>query len=746
MFAEVVVEHRAARVAKPFHYSVPEHLQASVRVGSAVIVPFGSRKLTGYVVGFVDEADVPRVRDILGLAGGLRALPGDMIDLANWMTSRYLCRPSESLAQMFPLAIRRGKPSVRTETRVELLVPPEAAEAFAARVEKRAPRQAEVLRALIQKRSGSGAGLARVPPGVGSRVVDALARKGLLEARQVEVDRSPLQAVTPHTSAGAELELTRDQSRALAAILAALETPCPKPVLLHGVTASGKTEVYARAIDAAVKRGMGAILLVPEIALTPQMVDNLERRFASKVALVHSRLSPGERYDEWRRIERGDARVVIGARSAIFAPVANLGLVVVDEEHENSYKQDESPRYHAREVARERARIAGRLCVLGSATPSVETFYRASVGEYQYVELRERIDGRPMPLVQVVDMREELACGNRSVFSRALARAVRSRLALGEQTILFLNRRGHSTFVLCRECGHTLRCPGCDVALTYHADDVSLRCHYCDHEEPVPDTCPKCESHYIRYFGAGTEKIEKEARRAFPQARVVRMDLDTTRRKGACEAIVGKFAKGEYDILVGTQMVAKGHDFSKVTLVGVVSADTCLNLPDFKAGERTFQLLAQVAGRAGRRAAPGQVIVQTYAPDHYAVQRAKAHDYTGFYREEIRARQEAFYPPFAHLVLVVVSGEDPDLVARHSKTLGVTLREKAGIEARWRGTRILGPAPCAMKRIRRMHRWQLLLKGDTVGHVNDLVRCALTACPMSRDISLTVDVDPESTM
>ncbi|MFZ5924799.1 MAG: primosomal protein N' [Bacillota bacterium] len=747
MFAEVVVEHPAARVAKPFHYSVPEHLRASVRAGSAVVVPFGTRTATGYVIGFVDKPDVPKVKvkDILGLASGAAPLSQELMDLANWMTARYLCRPSEAFAQMFPVAVRRGRASIKMQTRVELAVSSQEAEAFVAQVERRAPRQAQVVRALIKRSLSASGGELQAVPETGSQVVRALIRKGILSARRVEVMRSPV----PVSPAGARplFRLTHDQSRAVAIILAGFEKPHPKPVLLHGVTASGKTEVYIRAIEAAVKRGMGAILLVPEISLTPQVVRSFQEKFGRTIALLHSRLSLGERYDEWRRVEKGEARVIIGARSAVFAPVASLGLVIVDEEHENSYKQEESPRYHAREVARERARTAGCPCVFGSATPSVESFHRALTGEYEYVELPQRIDNRAMPTVEVVDMREELASGNKSIFSRSLARAIGARLAIGEQTILFLNRRGHSTFVLCRECGHALRCPECDVALTYHAEVSTMRCHYCGHEDAVPDICPKCESRYIKYFGAGTERIEGEVRRVFPQARVVRMDLDTTRRKGAHEAIVGGFARGDYDILVGTQMVAKGHDFPRVTLVGVVSADTCLNLPDFKAGERTFQLLTQVAGRAGRGAAPGHVIIQTYAPEHYAVQRARFHDYKGFYEEEIRARREALYPPFVHLVMVVTSGEDPGQVERYAQTLSSAFREEVKSQVRWKDIRVLGPAPCPMRRVRRMYRWQVLLKGAHVADVNDLVRYVLRAYPPAwRDVTVYADVDPESTL
>lgn len=787
MFAEVVVDVPAIKAAKPFHYGVPERLRGSVRVGSAVVVPFGGRRLVGYVVGFVETPDVAKVKDILEVASEVAPLPEDMMALATWMARRYLCLPAEAIAQMFPVAVRQRKASVKTQAFIELAVSSEEARAFVAEVERRAPRQAEVVRALLEGKqpasAAEGFGSSSPsrpphhpdsppgsPPGSGFAVrtspdaVRALIRKGIVASRRVEVLRSPFSEDSwPSARQGgrAPLRLTPDQDKAVSAIREALDSPRPKPILLHGVTASGKTEVYMRAIEAVLARARSAIVLVPEIALTPQLAGTFHERFGRAVALLHSRLSVGERYDEWRRAERGDARIVLGARSAVFAPVQSLGLVVVDEEHENSYKQEESPRYHAREVACERARAAGCPCVLGSATPSVESFYRARMGEYDYVPLTKRVEMRPLPAVEVVDMREELTKGNRSIFSRALSRAIRERLARREQTILFLNRRGHSTFVLCRECGHALRCPECDVALTYHAEEGRMRCHYCNHEAAVPETCPKCGSTYIRYFGAGTEKIEREVMRLFPEARVVRMDLDTTRTKRAHESIVNRFRGGEYDILVGTQMVAKGHDFPGVTLVGVVSADTCLNLPDYKAGERTFQLLTQVAGRAGRGATPGRVIVQTYAPDHYAVQRARDHDYLGFYEEEARARRDLLYPPFVHLVLVVASGEDADGVERYAMSLGASLRVAARTPDPCRpgpapgspaagaaaDVRVLGPSPCAMRRVKRLYRWQVLLKGSPVESVTGVVRRGLAACPApQRGIMVQVDVDPESVL
>lgn len=752
MFAEVVVDIPTTRAAKPFHYAVPDRLRESVRVGSAVVVPFGGRKLVGYIVGFVETADVPNVKDIIDVASGAAPLSDDMMALARWMAGRYLCLPAEAMAQMFPAAVRRREASPKTQTRIELAVSSEEAMAFAAAVERRAPRQAGLIRALVERGVSSSDSDTDIE-GADSIVrgnqdaVRALIRKGILVSRRVEVMRSPFMG-SPAPGGRVPLRLTQDQERAVLTILAAMEARSPRPILLHGVTASGKTEVYMRAIESALSHGRSAIVLVPEIALTPQLAGAFRERFGELVALLHSRLSAGERYDEWRRAERGEARIVVGARSAVFAPVHDLGLIVVDEEHENSYKQEESPRYHAREVARERARLAGCVCVLGSATPSVESFYRAKTGEYDYVAMTTRVEMRPLPRVEIVDMRDELAHGNRSVFSRALVRAIRERLVRREQVILFLNRRGHSTFVLCRECGHAMRCPECDVALTYHAEEGRMRCHYCDHEEAVPDTCPKCGSSYIKYFGAGTERVEREVNRIFPQARVVRMDLDTTRTKMAHEKIIQMFRRGEYDILVGTQMVAKGHDFPRVTLVGVVSADTCLNLPDYKAGERTFQLLTQAAGRAGRGSRPGQVIVQTYTPEHYAVLRAKDHDYIGFYEEEIRGRRDLSYPPFVHLGLAVVSGDDPREVERQATSLGASLRVAAReLGGSPPGVWVLGPSPCAVSRVKGLYRWQVLLKGAPVEALTAVLRRGLEVCPgRHRGIMVQVDVDPENVL
>lgn len=745
MYAEVVVDIPSESAKGLFHYGIPARLEGQVKVGSAVLVPFGTRELTGYVVGFIETPDVARVKDIRALRGDT-ALSDQMMALAAWISEYYSCSLGEAIAQMFPASVRRGRARVKTESIVGLAIPKEEAESLIDAMEKRAPRQAQALKIILEKGSKMPRKRLSNAPGSTSGAVRALIQKGILNEVQKEVLRSPIKRI-PKTRKPVPV-LTPEQDRAVSAIIGSLDDASPKPFLLHGVTASGKTEVYMQAIEAVLARGKSAIVLVPEISLTPQMTEGFSGRFGQDVAVLHSRLSPGERYDEWRRVERGDAKIVVGARSAVFAPVKNLGLIVVDEEHENSYKQEESPRYHACDVACERARISRAVCVLGSATPSVESYYKALQGEYRLLELPHRVEMWEMPTVEVVDMREELAEGNRSMFSRTLSQAISDRLTRGEQIILFLNRRGYSTFVLCRECGYSMRCPECDVALTYHAAESNIRCHYCDYEEPVPSVCPNCGGRYIRYFGAGTQKIEGEVKRVFAHARTVRMDTDTTRRKGAHEEIVSKFERGDYDILVGTQMVAKGLDFPNVTLVGVVSADTCLNLPDYRAGERTFQLLTQVAGRAGRGEKSGHVVVQTYSPEHYAIELGKTHDYRGFYHEEITCRSEGLYPPFSRLILIVISGKSLPVVERYATALVTTLRAHIKSPKQWKAIRILGPAPCALARIKGMHRWQILLKADPRIEPHDhnkLIRETLKACPSpSYDIMVQVDVDPES--
>jgi primosomal protein N' (replication factor Y) len=577
-------------------------------------------------------------------------------------------------------------------------------------------RQATLFRYLIEKRVPVSWSEARRQTGCSKSIAQALVDRGVAAFQEVEVRREPIsyENIVPSRP----LPLTPGQQSVLGSLRSGLarvtgESPSPGVYLLHGVTGSGKTEIYLQALAEAVRMGKRGIILVPEIALTPQTIERFATRFPHRVAVLHSRLSLGEQYDEWHRIRDGEFDVVIGSRSAIFAPQPDLGLIIIDEEHEWTYKQDNSPHYHARDVAVRLVELTGALVLLGSATPDVETYYRAQNNEYKLLTLPERVvpaAGSPLPRVEVVDMREELKAGNRSMFSRSLSRAVNEAVAAGEQVILFLNRRGGATFIQCRSCGFVLRCRRCEVPLSQDIAEDILTCHQCGYKTPVPRVCPNCSSPHLKFLGAGTQKLEQEIRYEFPRARQIRWDSDVTRGRASHETILRKFRNREADILVGTQMIAKGLDIPTVTLVGVISADTSLNLPDFRAGERTFQLLSQVAGRAGRGPSGGRVIIQTFSPEHYAIQAAASHDYASFYEREIAYRRQLRNPPFTRLArLVYVHANDAACQREAEKMKGRLLQEMAarGIG----GIDVIGPAPAYIHRLRGRFRWQLLLRG-----------------------------------
>lgn len=572
-----------------------------------------------------------------------------------------------------------------------------------------------------------------------------LVDKGAVVATQVAVRRAPNRVPAHLTTPPA---LTRGQAaaaRGIASMLNSDQTAIRNAksaieksaiALLFGVTASGKTEVYLDAIAKCLDSGRNAIVLVPEIALTTQVVEVFTGRFGDEVAVLHSRLSEGERHDEWRRLQDNHARIAVGARSAVFAPVENVGLIVLDEEHEASYKQESLPRYHARDVAEERARLAGATVVLGSATPAVETFHAAEQGRIALLEMRERIDNRPLPRVEVVDLREEFR-EHKSLFSQRLVDAMGERLSRGQQTILFLNRRGYNQFVLCRDCGYVARCPNCAVSLAYHAAWNGLKCHHCDYGRSAPNLCPECKGTRIRGFGVGTERVEEEVLKVLPSARVARMDRDTTARKGAHAGILRQFRSGEADILIGTQMVAKGLDFPNVTLVGVVSADTSINMPDFRAGERTFQLLTQVAGRAGRGLHPGEVIIQTFSPDHYSVQMATRQDYRGFYAKEIKFREELQYPPFRRFANIVSSDENPASARARAEAFAA-----ACARALPKDIERIGPAPAPLAKLKSHYRWHVVLRAPADSPLSDHLRRVLADLPSSDRHGLAIDIDP----
>jgi primosomal protein N' (replication factor Y) len=602
---------------------------------------------------------------------------------------------------------------------------------------KKANRQAELLGFLAVQPEPVPWSEVRQRTGCDKATARTLVNKGLAEFLQVEVRRAPVsyQGIVPSPPPA----LTASQKLAAKAIRSGLERAAggqmPPVFLLHGVTGSGKTEIYLRALAETVKLGKRGIVLVPEIALTPQTIERFASRFPGRVAVLHSRLSLGEQFDEWHRIRSGDFDAVIGSRSAVFAPQPELGLIIIDEEHEWTYKQDTSPRYHARDVAIKLAELSGAVVVLGSATPDVETFYHAQTGDYHQLRLPERVTpGEVLPRIEIVDMRKELKAGNTGMFSRSLLQAMYRVIANGEQAILFLNRRGGATFVQCRRCGFVFRCRRCDVPLTYHLTDDVLVCHQCNYRIPVPNACPRCLSRRLKFLGTGTQRLEQEAGYTFPHARLMRWDSDVTRGRHSHQEILGKFRAHEADILIGTQMIAKGLDLPLVTLVGVVNADTALNLPDFRAGERTFQLLNQVAGRAGRSILGGRVIIQTYSPEHYAIQSAAGHDYHSFYSREIEYRRQLHNPPFTRLACLVYSSTSDILCRREAERMGREL----SVEIDSKGMddlTIIGPAPAFIHRLRGRFRWQLILRGPEPSVL-------LSEKTITR--GWTVDIDPTS--
>jgi len=535
--------------------------------------------------------------------------------------------------------------------------------------------------------------------------------------------------------------LTSEQEKALKLIKASILENKFKPFLLHGITASGKTEIYLRAIKECFDRGRSSIVLVPEISLTPQTVERFKSRFGDHIAVLHSRLSEGVRFHEWKRIRNGEARVVVGARSAIFSPVKDLGIIIVDEEHETSYKQEETPRYHAREVALMRAEIAKSAVVLGSATPSMESYHRAQKGEFGLLKMKQRIEKMVLPKVTVVDMKREISDVRKVfVFSRALKNKIEEIVKKKEQVILFLNRRGYSTFVNCRKCGFVVKCKRCDSVMVYHFATQSLRCHWCNSKATPPRICPDCSSSYINYFGTGTEKVEEALRRMIPYTKMGRMDTDSTKKRGAHARMLGDFKRGDIQILIGTQMIAKGLDFPNVTLVGVISADTALNLPDFRASERTFSLLTQVAGRAGRGELGGEVIIQTYAPAHYAITSSITHDYDTFYEKELKSRKELGLPPFYHLVRVTLRGRNNKVTLESAAELTGALRKLINDK----DISVLGPVPAVISKLRGRFRWNVIVKGKDMKKLRGYLKEALKTYKRGKGVSGIVDVDPLS--
>jgi primosomal protein N' (replication factor Y) len=733
---------------KTFHYLTSGIPAKLVQPGMRVLVPFGRRTLTGYVLGPV-VASGEGLKEIIEVLDREPLFTAREMEFLRWTAAYYLHPLGEVFKSALPTGInivgRRQMVADEDGTVVmkEVLCGGRHVknETFYCAVSGVLPTAAlrgkaqEILEFLAAcGETPVPATLLRLRFGHCLPQLRRLALLGLVAACEREVYRDPFRAeVFEHDT---PLHLNPSQAEALARLTAAIDGNGFAPFLLHGVTGSGKTEVYLQAIAHALENERNALVLVPEIALTPQLVSRFKQRFSCGVAVLHSALSDGERYDEWRRIRRGEARIVIGARSAIFAPLHRIGVIVVDEEHESSYKQSEGLRYNARDLALVRGKIERAVVIMGSATPLVTTFHAAAQGKLGYLELPVRVRDLPMPTVEVADTR----CHKGESFASQMKTALADNLAAGGQSILFLNRRGFATFVICEECGHVLRCPNCSVTLTYHRGKERHFCHYCDYSIPAPSLCPECLNPDMALLGRGTEKLEDEVGELFPTARVSRMDRDTTRGRGGYARALDGVRDGTVDILIGTQMIAKGHDFPGVTFVGVVSADASLNIPDFRSAERTFQMLTQVMGRAGRGDQPGRVIVQTLSPDHYAISHAVQHDYSGFYAEELAYRQELAYPPFAYLSALLFSGMAASEVAQGAETAARLLRnirqeQKSRVE-------ILGPAAAPLGKVRGRYRWQLLLKAKGRNDLHRLLAAFRARLKLPAVVRMNIDVDP----
>ncbi len=792
-----------------FDYSIPAALLSTVKKGSRVIVPLGSRTTQGFVIAIHDKTKISnKIKAIKDNLDVVPSLSEELIQLAIWMSNRYsthlfrtlqILIPSalktkveqvfiveddiditvlsiqlsqqeinilawvldkqpvqeSSLLKRFPnehmliqrlvedghLQLKKDFKDKGTKKKISVLKKKLAHELLSMELDK-LPKNAQKQKLIIEYILFNAIEEIEIPKlmtalDITHSSIQALVKKGYIEVVEKEQLRDPYQ---DRFFQDKKVMLTNEQEKVFEQIVDAYHTTTSKPFLLHGVTGSGKTEIYLQAIQYGLDQGKDSIVLVPEISLTPQMVERFKGRFGSLVAVLHSRLSQGERLDEWRRIQRGKAKIVIGARSAIFAPLKNISFIIIDEEHESSYKQEEHPKYHTRDIAIWRAAYHQSIVVLGSATPSLESYYLAQKKEYQLLELPNRVHGRSMPTIHVADMRDELRAGNRSMFSRTLQQMIEDRLNKKEQIVLLLNRRGFSTFVMCRTCGYVMKCPHCDISLTYHHTNNTLRCHYCGYEEQVPNVCPECGSEHIRYFGTGTQRVEEDLAKRFPGVRVIRMDVDTTSKKGSHEKLLHSFRKEEADILLGTQMIAKGLDYPKVTLVGVIAADTLLKLPDFRAAERTFQLLTQVSGRAGRHELLGDVVIQTYTPEHYSIEYTKEHDYHSFFYKELQNRRMLNYPPLSKLIIIHFTHEHLPGVMKASEQFVRSLKQLITSD-----TEVLGPVVSPISRLKDRYRFQCMVKYND--ETNILLQIHQTISWVNsqlndRQLQISVDVDP----
>ncbi|MED3832803.1 primosomal protein N' [Peribacillus frigoritolerans] len=800
--ASVIVDVPAKQTDREFDYRIPEKWNQVIKPGMRVIVPFGPRMVQGFVTGLKAKSDFAKLRFIKEPMDLEPIINDELLQLGDWLTKEAMCFKISALQAMLPAAMKakyekvikvvedkkdqlppsiqnlfgkndslswkdviegenaslvqkemqngnleleynvKNRLNKKTVRVIKSLLSPMELKEMASAISSHAKKQQELLQYFIEHQEPIPLKELLELMNTSSGTVKSLVSKGALAEMDQEVYRDPYENRVFEKSI--PFTLTAEQAAALKPIQEKIHHDEHDVFLLYGVTGSGKTEVYLQAIASVIEKGKEAIMLVPEISLTPQTVKRFKERFGEQVAVMHSGLSVGEKYDEWRKIHRKEVKVVVGARSAVFAPFESLGLVIIDEEHESSYKQEETPRYHARDVAIERAKSYGCPVILGSATPTLESFARAKKNVYKLLTLSQRMNKNALPAVDIVDMREELRTGNRSMFSELLFTKLKDRLEKGEQTVLMLNKRGHSSFVMCRSCGLVINCPNCDISLTYHRFNDIMKCHYCGFEEGMPSNCPECESEHIRFFGTGTQKVEEELAKILPEARVIRMDVDTTSKKGSHERLLNAFGEGKADILLGTQMIAKGLDFPNITLVGVLSADTMLHLPDFRSSEKTFQLLTQVSGRAGRHQLPGEVVIQTYTPEHYSIELSALQDYDAFYEREMYLRRQSHYPPYYYVVLITVSHEDL------MKTVSVTEKITNYLGSRLnRDSVVLGPVASPISRINNRYRYQCLIKYKREPDLNQHLRTLLEHYQKEtaqNHLQISIDLNPQIMM
>ena len=740
MIAEVIIDSKAKKLNRKFDYKIPKHLEDLVDVGSRVLVPFGNFKTLeqGYIIKIKEKTDY-EVKDIAGLEENL---PEDRIALSRWMARKYFANVSECIKLMLTPGTKAKNINDRTKDKtvsfVYFNIPYNKIDTKGIRGEK----QKKLIEFLKQNEGITIPEIEQIAE-VSRATVNSLIKKEILKIESKKIDRNPL--INRKVFSNKKLELNVEQKQAYKKIAKSMDENRFEEFLLYGVTGSGKTEIYLQLIEKALQQNKDTIVLVPEISLTPQMLDRFIGRFGKEnLAVLHSKLSLGERHDEWEKIKSGQAKIVIGARSAIFAPFNNLGLIIIDEEHDSSYKSEGTPRYSAKEVAEEIAKNKKISLVLGSATPDLTSFYKAKKQEYTMLTLPKRANNSSLPKVEIIDLKYELATGNKSMISNLVYNELEKNLKEKRQSILFLNRRGYSTFIMCRDCGYTLKCPNCNISLTYHMSQNILKCHYCGYTKRPVKICPKCNSEKIRYFGCGTQKIEREIHKLFPEARTIRMDIDTVTKKDSHEQILNKFKEEHIDILIGTQMIVKGHHFPNVTLVGVIAADGSLNQDDYRANERTFQILTQVAGRAGRENLPGKVVIQTYNPKAFPIEYAKAQNYNLFYETEIKLREQLKYPPYCDIILIGFNGENEKEILEVSSYMYKLLKQNL---TKYQ-INVFKPMPAPIDKIQNKLRWRIIAKGNMTQDVNIIINKCLKKIydKNIKHTAIYIDMNPNNMM